>query len=112
MNIVVGTLQSQGKSGGWWVDAEGAAGGQLIGALTRGTGNYDDQDTTRIQVASQGVRRLTPVECERLQGFPDQWTALDGKAPDSRRYAAMGDAVTVNVARWIGQRLATHGGTA
>ena len=112
VNIVVGTLQSQGKSGGWWVDAEGAAGGQLIGALTRGTGNYDDQDTTRIQVASQGVRRLTPVECERLQGFPDQWTALDGKAPDSRRYAAMGDAVTVNVARWIGQRLATHGGTA
>ncbi len=60
----------------------------------------------------QGVRRLTPVECERLQGFPDAWTALDGTASDSRRYAAMGDAVTVNVARWIGQRLATHGGTA
>ncbi len=56
----------------------------------------------------QSVRRLTPVECERLQGFPDGWTAIKwrGKpAPDSRRYAALGDAVTVPVAEWLGQRL-------
>jgi site-specific DNA-cytosine methylase len=52
------------------------------------------------------VRRLTPVECERLQGFPDNWTRLDEKTPDSRRYAALGDAVTVPVAAWIGRRLA------
>jgi site-specific DNA-cytosine methylase len=50
----------------------------------------------------QGVRRLTPVECERLQGFPDGWT---DHGPDSRRYAALGDAVTVPVAEWIGRRL-------
>ena len=50
----------------------------------------------------EGVRRLTPTECERLQGFPDGWTA---HGPDSRRYAALGDAVTVNVAEWIGRRL-------
>tara|TARA_R110000868_G_scaffold71032_2_gene208483 strand:- start:3834 stop:4109 length:276 start_codon:yes stop_codon:yes gene_type:complete len=49
-----------------------------------------------------GVRRLTPVECERLQGFPDNWT--DGQA-DSSRYRQMGNAITVNVAEWIGQRL-------
>jgi DNA (cytosine-5)-methyltransferase 1 len=54
-------------------------------------------------VANIGVRRLTPVECERLQGFPDGWTDLGG-TPDSRRYSAVGDAVTVNVARWIGER--------
>ena len=55
-------------------------------------------------VASQaiGVRRLTPVECERLQGFPDNWT--DGQA-DSSRYRQMGNAITVNVAEWIGHRL-------
>ena len=53
----------------------------------------------------QMVRRLTPVECERLQGFPDEWTQLGG-TPDSRRYAALGDAVTVNVSEWIGRRLA------
>jgi DNA (cytosine-5)-methyltransferase 1 len=48
------------------------------------------------------IRRLTPIECERLQGFPDDWT--DGQA-DSHRYKQMGNAVTVNVARWIGEQL-------
>lgn len=54
------------------------------------------------------VRRLTPRECERPQGLPDDWTLVDwnGKpATDTRRYAAIGDAVTVNVAEWIGSRL-------
>ena len=51
-----------------------------------------------------GVRRLTPVECERLQGLPDGWTDLGG-TPDSRRYSALGDAVTATVAEWIGRRL-------
>ena len=48
------------------------------------------------------VRRLTPVECERLQGFPDDWT--DGQT-DGHRYKQMGNAVTVNVIEWIGSRL-------
>lgn len=48
------------------------------------------------------VRRLTPIECERLQGFPDDWTA--GLA-DSHRYKQMGNAVTVNVAHYIGSLL-------
>jgi DNA (cytosine-5)-methyltransferase 1 len=63
-----------------------------------------------VQTAA-GVRRLTPRECERLQGFPDDWTLIPwcGKpAPDSRRYAALGDAVTVPVARWLGERLLAH----
>jgi site-specific DNA-cytosine methylase len=46
-----------------------------------------------------GVRRLTPVECERLQSFPDGWTEPAGS--DSARYKAMGNAVTVNVVQWI-----------
>lgn len=49
-----------------------------------------------------GVRRLTPMEAERLQGFPDHWTA--GQA-DSVRYRQLGNAVTVNVVEWIGRRL-------
>ena len=48
------------------------------------------------------VRRLTPVECERLQGFPDGWT--DGQA-DSHRYKQMGNAVAVPVVEWIIGRL-------
>ena len=55
------------------------------------------------QIPLVGVRRLTPTECERLQGFPDGWT--DGQA-DSHRYKQMGNAVTVNVAEWIGKRIA------
>jgi len=49
-----------------------------------------------------GVRRLTPVECERLQGFPDDWTA--GQS-DSKRYKQLGNAVCVPVAEWIGRRI-------
>ena len=55
-----------------------------------------------------GVRRLTPTECERLQGFPDGWTQL-GDTPDSPRYSGLGDAVTVSVAEWIGRRLRDAG---
>lgn len=49
-----------------------------------------------------GVRRLTPMECERLQGFPDDWTA--GQS-DSARYRQLGNAVCVPVAEWIGRRI-------
>jgi site-specific DNA-cytosine methylase len=52
------------------------------------------------------VRRLSPIECERLMGWPDNWTAPEEvKAPDSRRYAACGDGIVANVAYWIGQRI-------
>lgn len=53
------------------------------------------------------VRRLTPVECERLQGFPDGWTQVGTDRPtaDSHRYKQLGNAVTVNVAEWLGRRI-------
>jgi DNA (cytosine-5)-methyltransferase 1 len=62
-------------------------------------------------VASQyAVRRLTPLECERLQGLPDGWTDVPwrGKehAPDGPRYKAIGNGWAVNTARWIGYRIA------
>jgi DNA (cytosine-5)-methyltransferase 1 len=52
------------------------------------------------------VRRLTPVECERLQGFPDGWTQIGTDKPtaDTHRYKQLGNAVTVNVAEWIARR--------
>ena len=56
-----------------------------------------------VEPPQYGVRRLTPVECERLQSFPDGWTEPAGS--DSARYKAMGNAVTVNVVRWILGRL-------
>lgn len=57
------------------------------------------------------IRRLTPIECERLQGFPDNYTriAWRGKShefcPDSPRYRALGNSMAVPVMRWIGQRI-------
>jgi DNA (cytosine-5)-methyltransferase 1 len=54
------------------------------------------------------VRRLMPVECERLQGFPDDFTAIPyrGKpAADGPRYKVLGNAQSVNVMRWIGRRI-------
>jgi DNA (cytosine-5)-methyltransferase 1 len=51
---------------------------------------------------SSNVRRLTPVECERLQGFPDDWTA--GQS-DSARYKQMGNAVAVPVVEWLIQNI-------
>jgi DNA (cytosine-5)-methyltransferase 1 len=182
----VSTLSSSGKSGGWRVGADEAAGGQLVShsltsagfdASEDGTGRgtplvaraltsaADRQDGTvdtyiaapltkgsatgegvnppgrrqeddvnivaySVTLASDpisarelaqpstkrngdpgvvmnaaGVRRLTPIECERLQGLPDNWTRLDAKTPDSRRYSALGDAVTASAAEWIGRRL-------
>lgn len=50
------------------------------------------------------VRRLTPIECERLQGFPDGWTDVPG-ASDGGRYAALGNSMAVPVMRWIGERI-------
>lgn len=64
---------------------------------------FDNGDTRATTIiGGQVVRRLTPVECERLQGFPDNWTAT---VSDSQRYKQMGNAVTVNVIEWIGNQI-------
>ncbi len=68
-------------------------------------------DTTQAVAHNWQVRRLTPVECERLQGFPDGYTNIPwrGKhhAPDGPRYKALGNSMAVNVMSWIGERIAT-----
>jgi DNA (cytosine-5)-methyltransferase 1 len=76
------------------------------GPQGKGFGNENDPMYTLDSVSGHGVatqssvRRLTPVECERLQGFPDDWTA--GQS-DSHRYKQMGNAVAVPVVEWIVQ---------
>jgi len=69
--------------------------GQVINTLQArmGTGGNN-----MPMVATSTVRRLTPVECVRLQGFPDDWTA--GQS-DSSRYKQMGNAVAVPVVEWV-----------
>lgn len=69
------------------------------------------QDQTMFEPRDDGyiLRRLTPTECERLQGFPDGWTDIPWKgkehAPDTPRYKAMGNSMAVPVMRWIGRRI-------
>jgi DNA (cytosine-5)-methyltransferase 1 len=60
------------------------------------------------------VRRLTPRECERLQGFPDDWTLIPWRkrdasdCPDGPRYKALGNSMAVNCMAWIGERIAAR----
>ena len=80
---------------------------ELAGTLLRGGagGRHDG-----VMQAS-AVRRLTPVECERLQGFPDDYTQIPWRnrpaenCPDGPRYKAMGNSMAVPVMRWIGERI-------
>ena len=70
-----------------------------LGLRSDGSPSYTI-DTMGVQgfASEQSVRRLTPKECERLQGFPDDWT--EGQA-DSNRYKQMGNAVAVPVVQWV-----------
>ena len=69
------------------------------------------QQINAVHQASMAVRRLTPTECERLQGFPDGYTdiMLNGKqTPDGPRYKALGNSMAVNVMKWIGERINSY----
>jgi DNA (cytosine-5)-methyltransferase 1 len=63
-----------------------------------------------VMTPSMAVRRLTPVECERLQGFPDNYTNIPWRkkeeSPDGPRYKALGNSWAVPNVRWIGERIA------
>jgi len=66
------------------------------------------QQVNAVYQASMAVRRLTPVECERLQGFPDGYTNIKANCPDGPRYKALGNSMAVPVMKWIGQRIADY----
>jgi site-specific DNA-cytosine methylase len=85
--------------------------GNVIGALTTSTDpNAQIVAVPRNAIFPWAVRRLTPIECERLQAFPDGWTDIPWRskanAPDGLRYKALGNSMAVNVMRWIGRRIA------
>lgn len=82
-----------------------------------GVGDEGDPSYALTKYHSHGVsfegcvRKLTPVECERLMGFPDNYTKIcyngkaEDKCPDSHRYKALGNSWAVPVVRWLGQRI-------
>jgi DNA (cytosine-5)-methyltransferase 1 len=94
----------------------------VVASRMRGFGDYtddgtastvkarDDKDATDL-VAASTVRRLTPKECERLQGFPDDFSRIPWRnkepedCPNGHRYKALGNSMAVPVMNWIGRRI-------
>ena len=93
----------RGREGG----ATAELGDDLAGCLRASTGGGDKPHA----LVHSAVRRLTPRECERLQGFPDDWTLIPWRGkpaeecPDGPRYKAIGNSKAVPVVRWIGMRI-------
>lgn len=80
------------------------SGGDMRGIDPRPTAQLQRHQETSI-LHGMAVRRLTPIECERLQGFPDGWTDILPNTPDGSRYKAIGNSMAVPVMRWIGSRI-------
>lgn len=106
VNLITHTLKAEG------FDASEDGTGRGVPLLTVAPavrsnfyGDHAGDEGRLIANASAAVRRLTPTECERLQGFPDGWT--EGHS-DSARYRMLGNAVCVPVAEWIGRRIAAY----
>ena len=80
-------------------------------ASTESARQYKDATDLVCQAADSPllIRRLTPLECERLQGFPDGWTDLPG-ASDSARYKALGNSVAIPCVEYIMRRIALYAG--
>lgn len=91
---------------GWWSESNGTA------QTLRAQDSITKADT--LHISAMQVRRLTPTECERLQGFPDGYTAIPWRGkpadqcPDGPRYKALGNSWAVPNVRWIGQRIVDH----
>jgi DNA (cytosine-5)-methyltransferase 1 len=110
---LIGTLRSH-QSGGY----EGARVAQPVApALTASNdpsrspqSSEVTQQVAAVHAVAMQVRRLTPVECERLQGFPDNYTNIPWRkspeAPDGPRYKALGNSMAVPCMAWIGKRIA------
>jgi len=85
--------------------------GTLAGTVTTRTGNANDNysaEQGHLIITDGKPRWVTPRECERLQGFPDDYTLIPNRGKlmaDSPRYKALGNSMAVPVMRWIGERI-------
>ena len=97
------SVSLRGREGG----ATAELGDDLAGCLRASSGGGDKPHA----LTQSAVRRLTPVECERLQGMPDNHTLIPWRGkpaedcPDGPRYKAIGNSKAVPVVRWIGMRI-------
>jgi site-specific DNA-cytosine methylase len=110
-----GPLDTDGHTMAVAFDAYNQSASDISHPLRCGTGSGKGDEIPQALTGMQ-VRRLTPRECERLQGFPDDYTLIPYRgalAKDGPRYKALGNSMAVPVMRWIGDRIATvHAATA
>ena len=102
--VAVAPISMRESGQGFWVKDD-------IAGTLRAEGENRPSRPSNVISQTMQVRRLTPTECERLQGFPDGWTAIPWKkkladdCPDGPRYKALGNSMAVNCMEWIGQRI-------
>lgn len=102
--VMVTPLAIRGRDGG--AELEAGQPNAPYNALRAGDGDGASSRQSLISVQQHAetiVRRLTPLECERLQGYPDGWT--DNGQADSARYRQLGNSVAVPCVEWIARRL-------
>jgi DNA (cytosine-5)-methyltransferase 1 len=98
----VGVVAMRESGPGFWTQDE------VCGTLRAEGENRPSRPSNVLHSPPMAVRRLTPRECERLQGFPDDFTAIEYRkkpAADGPRYRALGNSMAVPVMRWIGERI-------
>jgi DNA (cytosine-5)-methyltransferase 1 len=117
------TLTKQSPTGGGQpqavahgVQVQWASGGGQVENNTAQALRSNAEHNYQFARIAMTVRRLTPVECERLQGFPDNYTLIPWRkkpaadCPDGPRYKALGNSMAVNCMEWIGERIAACDG--
>ena len=109
--VAVAPISMRESGQGFWVKDD-------IAGTLRAEGENRPSRPSNVISQTMQVRRLTPTECERLQGFPDGWTAIPWKkkpadqCPDGPRYKALGNSMAVNCMEWLGERIqAVESGT-
>lgn len=112
------TMQAQGAPPavcygipGNWIGREPKNGGNAVEPMHGVAPCLNTTDRHGVAPVSMAVRRLTPVECERLMGMPDNYTRIPWRGkpaeecPDGPRYKALGNSMATNVMEWIGERI-------
>lgn len=104
-SVAVAMTAMRESGQGYWMEDD------IAGTLRAEGEDRPSRPSHVIQQQAMQVRRLTPVECERLQGFQDGYTAIPwrnkpaSECPDGPRYKALGNSWAVPVVRWIGERI-------
>ena len=104
----MGHSESHANAGGQVAVAfnlRGREGGAMAEMAEMASLRASSGGSSRTYIGQMRVRRLTPKECERLQGFKDNWTKINSKTADGPRYRVIGNSMATVVMKWLGERI-------